>query len=233
MRVPLHAEGHDEPDRPEDHPAGQDDHARGKHRICCHRPSFQDWSLLVSVLGMCHSLGKDYIAMPKIDLDAIPQQNVTGYPAPFHEPIAGRWFRRLAPATGLSEMGASHVVLKPGGWSSQRHWHEGEDEFLVIALGRGRAGRRRRRKTSCAPATWPHGPRACGTGTIIVNRSESRLRLRLLQRGQSRCGRRLSGHRHDLHHRRLPAPRRHALSGETHSLIPRSFAGWHVVDRSP
>ena len=27
--------------------------------------------------------------MPKLDLDAIPQTNATGYPAPFDEPVAG------------------------------------------------------------------------------------------------------------------------------------------------
>ncbi len=32
-------------------------------------------------------------------------------------------------------MGASHVVLKPGAWSSQRHWHKGEDELLVMLSG--------------------------------------------------------------------------------------------------
>jgi uncharacterized cupin superfamily protein len=32
-------------------------------------------------------------------------------------------------------MGASHVVLKPGGWSSQRHWHEAEDELLIMLEG--------------------------------------------------------------------------------------------------
>lgn len=32
-------------------------------------------------------------------------------------------------------MGASHVVLKPGAWSSQRHWHEDEDELLVMLAG--------------------------------------------------------------------------------------------------
>lgn len=32
-------------------------------------------------------------------------------------------------------MGVSHVVLQPGGWSSQRHWHESEDEFVVILSG--------------------------------------------------------------------------------------------------
>jgi len=73
--------------------------------------------------------------MPKIDLDSIEQLNRTGYPPPFNEAVAGRWVRRLAPATGLSEFGVSHVVLKPGAWSSQRHWHNGEDEFLVMLDG--------------------------------------------------------------------------------------------------
>lgn len=73
--------------------------------------------------------------MPKLDLDTIPQSNATGYPPPFDAPVAGRWWRRLAPAGGLTRFGASHVVLKPGAWSSQRHWHEGEDELVVILSG--------------------------------------------------------------------------------------------------
>ncbi len=73
--------------------------------------------------------------MPKLDLDAIPQTNATGYPEPFDRAVEGRWWRRLAPAAGLSAFGASHVVLKPGAWSSQRHWHDGEDELLVMLTG--------------------------------------------------------------------------------------------------
>lgn len=73
--------------------------------------------------------------MPKIDLDAIAQTNQTGYPAPFDAAVAGRWYRRLASAAGLTAFGASHVVLKPGAWSSQRHWHDGEDELLVMLSG--------------------------------------------------------------------------------------------------
>ena len=73
--------------------------------------------------------------MPKLDLDTIPQTNRTGYPPPFDQPVQGRWYRRLAPAGGLTAMGVSQVVLKPGAWSSQRHWHEGEDEFLVMISG--------------------------------------------------------------------------------------------------
>lgn len=73
--------------------------------------------------------------MPKLELDAIPQSNATGYPAPYHAEMAGRWWRRLAPAAGLTKLGASHVVVKPGGWSSQRHWHAGQDELVVMLSG--------------------------------------------------------------------------------------------------
>ena len=73
--------------------------------------------------------------MPKIDLEAIEQRNATGYPPPYDREVAGRWVRRLAGPAGLSAMGASHVVLKPGAWTSQRHWHAEEDELLVMLSG--------------------------------------------------------------------------------------------------
>lgn len=73
--------------------------------------------------------------MPKIDLEAIEQVGRTTYPTPFDEAVRGRYVRRLAGATGLSDFGVSEVVLEPGAWSSQRHWHDGEDEFLVMLEG--------------------------------------------------------------------------------------------------
>jgi uncharacterized cupin superfamily protein len=73
--------------------------------------------------------------LPKLDLDTIPQTNATGYPAEYAGVVQDRWYRRLAPAAGLSDFGASHVVLNPGAWSSQRHWHEGEDELVVMLAG--------------------------------------------------------------------------------------------------
>ena len=73
--------------------------------------------------------------MPKLDLASIPQVNVTGYPSPWREQMARRHYRRLAPSSGLTDFGVSHVTLEPGGLSSQRHWHEGEDEFVVIREG--------------------------------------------------------------------------------------------------
>jgi uncharacterized cupin superfamily protein len=97
--------------------------------------------------------------MPKIDLDSIEQVNSTGYPSPFDRDVAGRWYRRLAPPSGLTDFGASHVVLKPGAWSSQRHWHNGEDEFLVMLEGEAvlieDAGRTLLKAGDCA--AWPKG----------------------------------------------------------------------------
>lgn len=73
--------------------------------------------------------------MPRLDLDTIPQTNATGYPAPFDREVEGRWYRRLAPASGLKTLKASHVTLRPGAWSSQRHWHRQIDELLVMIAG--------------------------------------------------------------------------------------------------
>ena len=97
--------------------------------------------------------------MPKIDLDSIEQTNRTGYPPPFNQDVAGRWCRRLATPTGLTDFGVSYVTLKPGAWSSQRHWHDGEDEFLVMLSGEGVLveddGRTVLRAGDCA--AWPKG----------------------------------------------------------------------------
>jgi uncharacterized cupin superfamily protein len=73
--------------------------------------------------------------VPRIALEDVGQTNSTGYPAEHAGIVKGRWYRRLGPATGLSDFGVSHVVLKPGSASSHRHWHEDEDEFVVMLAG--------------------------------------------------------------------------------------------------
>jgi uncharacterized cupin superfamily protein len=110
--------------------------------------------------------------MPKVDLESIEQVNRTGYPPPFDRDVAGRWYRRLAPATGLTDFGASHVVLKPGAWSSQRHWHDGEDEFLVMLSGEAVLVEDEARSVLRAGdiAAWPKGT---GNGHHLRNESES------------------------------------------------------------
>jgi len=73
--------------------------------------------------------------MPKVDLSAIPVQKGTGYPAPFNEPCSDRSRRRLGNAGGLRDLGVNLMTLPPGGWSSQRHWHSDEDEFVYVLEG--------------------------------------------------------------------------------------------------
>ena len=73
--------------------------------------------------------------MPKIDIANLPVDTVTNYPDPFHKPIAGRERKRLGNAVGLSQFGVNLTTLKPGAWSSQRHWHRNEDELVYVLEG--------------------------------------------------------------------------------------------------
>jgi uncharacterized cupin superfamily protein len=73
--------------------------------------------------------------MPKIDIAKLPVDNVTNYPDPFWKPLEGRARRRLGNAVGLSQFGVNLTTLKPGAWSSQRHWHRNEDEFVYVLEG--------------------------------------------------------------------------------------------------
>jgi uncharacterized cupin superfamily protein len=109
--------------------------------------------------------------MPKIVLEDIEQLNRTGYPPPFNEAVGGRLLRRLSPATGLTDFGVSHVVLKPGAWSSQRHWHDGEDEFLVMLEGEAVLAEDEGETILKAGdiAAWPKGT---GNGHHLKNESD-------------------------------------------------------------
>jgi uncharacterized cupin superfamily protein len=108
--------------------------------------------------------------MPKIDLKTVQHTNRTGYPSPFDRNVQGRWYRRLAPASGMTDFAVSHVTLKPGAWSSQRHWHDGEDEFLVMLEGEATLvedeGRTLLSAGDCA--AWPKGST---NGHHLVNES--------------------------------------------------------------
>lgn len=73
--------------------------------------------------------------MPKLDLESIPVHTGSSYPAPFHEPCATRKRQRLGDAGGLTDFGINRLELPPGTWSSQRHWHSTEDEFVYVLSG--------------------------------------------------------------------------------------------------
>jgi uncharacterized cupin superfamily protein len=76
------------------------------------------------------------IGMPKrIDVNSLPVVIGSGYPAPFDKPCAARARQRLGDGSGLSDFGVNLMRLPPETWSSQRHWHTAEDEFVYVLEG--------------------------------------------------------------------------------------------------
>jgi len=73
--------------------------------------------------------------MKKIDPAAAPRIEGSRYPAPYNEPCRERRSIRLGDAAGLTQFGVNLLTLDPGVWSSQRHWHEKEDEFIYVLSG--------------------------------------------------------------------------------------------------
>lgn len=66
----------------------------------------------------------------------LPVKSGSGYPPPYHEKVLGRarW-AGLGDVFGLNQFGVNMVTLEPGAWSSQRHWHAEEDEFVYVLEG--------------------------------------------------------------------------------------------------
>lgn len=73
--------------------------------------------------------------MKKIDIACAPRHQGTGYPSPYDVPCLERVRHALGDAAGLTQFGVNLQRLPPGSWSSQRHWHSAEDEFVWIVEG--------------------------------------------------------------------------------------------------
>lgn len=73
--------------------------------------------------------------MAKIDSSQAPTIVGSRYPAPYDEPCRARVNTRLSDAAGLTQFGVVLTRLPPGAWSSQRHWHDHEDEFVYVLEG--------------------------------------------------------------------------------------------------
>ena len=73
--------------------------------------------------------------MPKIDIKSVPERTGSSYPSPHHVKVEDRIRQRLGDAGGLTDFGVNLLRLKPGVWSSQRHWHTHEEEFVFIVSG--------------------------------------------------------------------------------------------------
>lgn len=109
--------------------------------------------------------------MPKIDLQAVPASKGTGYPPEFQAVSKDRLRQRLGDAGGLTDFGVNLTRLPPGNWSSQRHWHSHEDEFVYVVEGEvvliEDDGETTLQAGDCAAF-----PKETGNGHHLINRSD-------------------------------------------------------------
>lgn len=114
--------------------------------------------------------------MPVLDLDTLPMFTGSSYPPPFDEPCRTRTNQRLGVAGGLTQFGVNLVRLPPSAWSSQRHWHALEDEFVWVLEGEvvliTDGGEQPLRAGMCV--AFPAGER---DGHHFVNRSDADVQL--------------------------------------------------------
>ena len=71
----------------------------------------------------------------RIAPNAQPEMVGTLYPPPFDKPCRARGRTKLGDVAGLTQFGVNQLRLPPGTWSSQRHWHQKEDEFIYVLSG--------------------------------------------------------------------------------------------------
>ena len=71
------------------------------------------------------------LPLPRLVYNAVG----AGYPVPFDAPCLGRRRWALGDVAGLTQFGVNLLRLPPSQWSSQRHWHLAEDEFVYVISG--------------------------------------------------------------------------------------------------
>jgi uncharacterized cupin superfamily protein len=112
------------------------------------------------------------IIMPKIDIAAVPKIQGTRYPPQFNAPCAERVRQRVGSAGELTDFGVNLVRLPPGNFSSQRHWHSHEDEFVWVLEGEltliEDVGESALRASDCAAF-----PKGSSNGHHMINRSNA------------------------------------------------------------
>lgn len=108
--------------------------------------------------------------MPKIDVTQVAEHRGSGYPAPYAEPVGTRVRQALGRAGGLTDVGVNLMHLPPCAWSSQRHWHTREEEFVYVLSGEltllTDAGEQQLRAGECAAF-----PKNVPDGHHMINRS--------------------------------------------------------------
>lgn len=73
--------------------------------------------------------------MPKVEIAKIAVKSGSFYPAPFQAEHKERHKQALGDAVGLTQFGVNISRIGPGAASSLRHYHEQEDEFILMLEG--------------------------------------------------------------------------------------------------
>jgi uncharacterized cupin superfamily protein len=74
--------------------------------------------------------------MPSVvSVTDLPVRTGSSYPPVYAKVVTGRSSAALGSPFDLTQFGVNIVTLDPGAWSSQRHWHETEDEFVYALTG--------------------------------------------------------------------------------------------------
>lgn len=111
-------------------------------------------------------------AMPKIDIDTLAERHGSSYPEPFARCTEQRTRKALGDAAGLTDFGVNLLQLPPGAWSSQRHWHSHEEEFVYVLSGELVLISDQGEQLLCAGDAAAF-PRNCPDGHHLVNRSSA------------------------------------------------------------
>ena len=113
------------------------------------------------------------IAARALDL---PARTGSDYPAPHDAACLARIRRALGDAFGLSQFGVNLLDLPPGTWSSHRHWHERQDEFVYVLAGEV-VLMTDEGETTLTPGMIAGFRAGSGNGHHLVNRSDTTVRV--------------------------------------------------------
>lgn len=73
--------------------------------------------------------------MPKVDYTSLTPLKRDGYPGQLKKITEGYERLTVGEAVGLTQFGVNRVTVQPGAATALRHWHEREDEFVIIVSG--------------------------------------------------------------------------------------------------
>ncbi|MEM7124634.1 MAG: cupin domain-containing protein [Pseudomonadota bacterium] len=106
-----------------------------------------------------------------VDATTLPVKTGSGYPTPYDQPCRERQRQVLGDLFGLNDFGVNYMTLPPGAWSSQRHWHSLEDEFVYVLSGTATLvtddG-----ETDLAPGMCAGFPAGVSNGHHLVNKAD-------------------------------------------------------------